>query len=126
MANDGIDSYGRKSFKKRKSSFKIIPIFYHITLKEFDELTNHIRWQSRWDELALVNPNRIVVEKWKVALKYLHPINGLVYDGLDESKFQKEIVDAIYEVVPPAIKLDDSYIQGKSCMCKVNESYFKV
>lgn len=33
------------------------------------------------------------------------------------------IVDAICEVVPHEIRLEDSHIEGRSCICKVHGSY---
>lgn len=106
--------------KKGKSFLKIIPIFFGTSLKEFDDPINQSRWLSCWHELALKNPKRVKVEKWKIAFKFLRSINGLVYDGLDEQRFQEQIVDEICDIVPPEVKLEDSHIQGKSRLCMVS------
>ena len=56
------------------------------------------------------------MEKCEAAVKYLRSIKGLLYDGLSELRFQKEIVVEICRVVPPEVKYEDSHIQG-SCAC---------
>ena len=90
--------------------------------KEFDDLNNRNRWVSCWQKLAMENPRRVNVEKCEAAVKYLHSINGLLYDGLSELRFQKEIVAEICRVVPPEVKYEDSHIQGKLRLCKVGTS----
>ncbi|KAG0608738.1 hypothetical protein M758_8G128400 [Ceratodon purpureus] len=104
--------------KKRGLSFKIIPVFLSLSLDEFRDLTKRNQWLSCWHELA-IKDKRVNVEEWEDALKYLQPINSMVYDGLGEVKFRKAIVDEICKVVLPKTRLEDSHIQGKSRLCKV-------
>ncbi|KAG0611643.1 hypothetical protein M758_7G154700 [Ceratodon purpureus] len=114
-----------KEAKKRESSFKIMPAFFCISLDEFHNPTNREQWRLRWHELALVD-KRVNVEEWEGALKYLHPINSMVYDGLGEVKFRKVIVDEICKVVPSDMKLYDSHIQGKLRLCEVIQEKINV
>jgi hypothetical protein len=106
--------------ERRKSSFKIIPVFLCTSVKEFGDPNNHSRWLLCWDELAKKDPRRVEVEKWNAALKSIRPINSLIYNpGSRKLKFQEEVVDAICEVIPPEIRLEDSHIQGRLRLCKV-------
>ena len=109
--------------ERRKSSFKIIPIFLRTSLEEFDDPNIRMRWLLCWQELAKKDPMRVDVEKCEVALKYIRPINSLIYKlGMEILKFQEKIVDAICEKIPPEIRLEDSHIQGRLCLCKVTIS----
>ena len=105
-----------------KHIFKIMPIFLRISMKEFDDPNNRNRWVSCWQKLAMENPGRVNMEKCEASVKYLHSINGLLYDGLNELRFQKEIVAKICRVVPLEVKYEDSHIQGKLRFCKVGTS----
>ena len=106
-----------------KPMLKIMPIFLCTSMKEFDDVNNRDRWVSCWQKLAMENPWRVNVENCEAAVKYLRSINGLLYDGLSELRFQKEIVAEICRVVPPEVKYEDSHIQGKLRLCKVGTSH---
>jgi hypothetical protein len=109
--------------ERRKSSFRIIPVFLGTSLEEFDDPNIRMRWLLHWQELAKKDPMRVDVEKWKAALKYVRHVNSLIYKlGLKLLKFQEKIVDAICELVPPEIRLEDSHIQGRLRLCKVTIS----
>lgn len=103
-----------------KSFFKIMPIFLRTSKKEFADPKNWSRWLSRWHDLAMVNPKSVNVKKWEAALKYLQSVNGLVYDGGSEFRFQQVIVDEICRVVPAEISFDVSHFQGRSRICNVS------
>ncbi|KAG0588953.1 hypothetical protein KC19_2G280800 [Ceratodon purpureus] len=105
--------------EKGKSKFKVIPVFLRTSPKDLDDPQKCREWLSCWEELAKENPKRVQVGKWEAALKYLRRLNGVVYERLGEVKFLKEIVDEICKVVPAEIKMEDSYIQGRSRLCKV-------
>ena len=105
-----------------KHVFKIMPIFLRTSMKEFDDLNNCDRWLSCWQKLGMENPGRVNVEKCEAAVKYLRSVNGLLYDGLSELRFQKEKVNEICRVVPPEVKYEDSHIEGKLRLCKVRTS----
>ncbi|KAG0556527.1 hypothetical protein KC19_11G060000 [Ceratodon purpureus] len=107
-----------KEARTRGLSFKIIPVFLSISLDEFRNPTKRKEWISCWQELAMKD-KRVNVEEWEEALRYLQPINSMVYDGLGEVKFRRAIVEEICKVVLPRTRLEDSYIQGKSRLCKV-------
>jgi hypothetical protein len=110
-----------KEANTRESSFKIMPVFFCISLDQFRDNSKRKEWRSYWEGLALED-KRINVKEWEDALKYLHPLNGMVYDGLGEVKFRKAIIDEVCRAVPPEMRLEDSYIQGRSRMCKVRIS----
>jgi hypothetical protein len=105
---------------KGRDNFKLIPIFLHISPIELSNIGNVEHWRGDWKDLALKNPGRIEVEKWEVAVKYLHSLNGLVKGGSREFDFLKSVVDRICAIVPAELKLEDSNIQGKSRLCKVS------
>ncbi|KAG0556528.1 hypothetical protein KC19_11G060100 [Ceratodon purpureus] len=107
-----------KEARTRGLSFKIIPVFLCISLDAFRDPTKRKEWVSCWQELAMKD-KRVNVGEWEEALRYLQPINSMVYDGLGEVKFRKAIVEEICKVVLPWTRLEDSYIQGKSRLCKV-------
>ena len=96
----------------RKRNFTIIPVFFGISLEEFDAPKNCNRWLLEWHELAKNNPRRVEVEKWEAAVRYLCPIKGLVYDGLSDLSLEKKIVDEICDIIPSTIRLNDVHIQG--------------
>ncbi|KAG0559495.1 hypothetical protein KC19_10G109500 [Ceratodon purpureus] len=104
---------------KKNPKFRIMPIYLRTSIKELKDPRHRDRWRPYWHELALKNPTRLEVDKCEATLNYLNSINSLEYDGVSEVKFQKVIVDAICRVVPPCIRLEDSYIQGRSRLCKV-------
>jgi hypothetical protein len=114
-----------KEANTRESSFKIMPVYLCISLDEFRDNSKRKEWLSYWEGLALED-KRINVKEWEDALKYLHPLNGMVYDGLGEVKFRKAIIDEICRVVPPEMRLEDSHIQGRSRICKVNTSGHRI
>lgn len=103
----------------RTSIFTIMPIFLRTSIKDFDDPEKRNDWQKCWQDLARENPNYVDFKKCEAAVKYLRSINGLVYNGVDELNFQNQIVDEICSVVPPEIKYEDRYIQGKSRLCGV-------
>jgi hypothetical protein len=115
--------------KIRKCSFKIMPVFFCISLHQFCDPIKRKEWLSCWrkewlscwEELAMKD-KRVNVKEWEDALKYLHPLNSMVYNGLGEVKFRKAIIDEICKVVPDETMLEDSHIQGRSRMCKVRIS----
>ncbi|KAG0600756.1 hypothetical protein M758_11G058300 [Ceratodon purpureus] len=107
-----------KEARTRVLSFKIIPVFLSISLDEFCNPTKRKEWVSCWQELAMKD-KRVNVEEWEEALRYLQPVNSMVYDKLGEVKFRRAIVEEICKVVLPRTRLEDSYIQGKSRLCKV-------
>jgi hypothetical protein len=104
--------------KIRKCSFKIMLVYLCISLHQFCDPIKRKEWLSCWEELAMKD-TRVNVKEWEDALKYLHPLNSMVYNGLGEVKFRKSIIDEICRVVPPETMLEDSHIQGRSRMCKV-------
>ncbi|KAG0560026.1 hypothetical protein KC19_10G148400 [Ceratodon purpureus] len=108
--------------EKGKSDFKVIPVFFRTSPKVLDDLGKCSEWLSCWHELAEKNSKRVQVEKWEDALKYLRKLNGLIYDGLSEVRFVKEVVDEICKLVPPEIRMEDSHIQGRSRLCNVIQS----
>lgn len=101
---------------------KIIPIFYRISKKQWMDLDNRAQWISQWKEWASKD-KRINVEEWKIALEVLKPIKSLIMAvGMGEVTLRKKIKSAICKFVQPETKLDDSYIQGRSRLCKVLEA----
>ena len=76
--------------------FKLIPVFLRTSIADFDNPENQKQWQERWEVMAKENPGRVDVEKWKAALKYIRPVNGLEQkSGLLDLEFLKRIVDRI-------------------------------
>jgi hypothetical protein len=114
-----------KEANMREFSFKIMPMFLCISLHQFRDNCKRKEWLSYWEGLALED-KRINVQEWGDALKYLHPLNGMVYDGLGEVKFRKAIIDEICRVVPSEMRLEDSHIQGRSRICKVRRSRHRI
>ena len=122
MADDGVGGHAGvvDEMRNGKHMLKIMPIFLRTFMREFDDVNN--RKVSCWQKLAIENPGRVNVEKCEAAVTYLRAINGLLYDGLSELRFQKEIVDEICRVVPPEVTFRGScayvrwvhvmYIQG--------------
>jgi hypothetical protein len=104
---------------KKNPKFVIIPVYLRTSIKEFKEPMHRDRWRSCWHGLALESPSRVKAENWEATLKYLNSINGLEYGGSSEVEFQRDIVDAICRIVPADIRLEDSYIQGRSRLCQV-------
>ena len=105
--------------KASNSSKKIIPVFYCISQKEWLDFENRSRWILQWKEWASKDP-RINVEEWKMALEVLSPINSLeMINGMGEVNLRKRIVTAILNLVQSEIRLDISYIQGRTYLCEV-------
>ena len=108
---------------EKRKDFKLIPVFLRTSIADFDNPENQERWQECWEVMAKKNPGRVEVGKWKAALKYIRPLNGVVQKpGLRESEFLNRIVDRICAIVPAELRFEDSYIQGRSRLCKVSRS----
>ncbi|KAG0631760.1 hypothetical protein M758_1G277600 [Ceratodon purpureus] len=114
-----------KEAKTRGLGFKIIPVFLCVSLDKFRDLTKWKEWVSCWQEMAMKD-KRVNVDEWNEALRYLQPINSMVYDGLGEVKFRRAIVEEICKVVLPRTRLEDSHIQGRSRLCKVIQKKINV
>jgi hypothetical protein len=107
--------------KKRNPGFVIMPVLLGISLSQCRDLDNHRKWLSIWRAWA-ESDNRIDMKDWENALHLFGPTNALIYNpDLGELDFREEIVEAICQLVPPETRMEDSYIQGRSRLCKVSK-----
>ncbi|KAG0569867.1 hypothetical protein KC19_6G122000 [Ceratodon purpureus] len=98
---------------------KIMPIFLGISPGDLSNEEKLGEWKSKWEEWAMCN-KRIDVPRWESSLRYLRPLNGLVYNCVvGEVKFREEIVKEICKIVPAFHVWDDSHVQGRSRLSKV-------
>jgi hypothetical protein len=106
-----------KEQKRRKSSpdlkeLNILPLF--MGFSEFRNTERQTYWQNKWNEMG-VGDDRIDVSVWKEALKVLGGTNGLEYYRYkNEEEYIDSIISAIFKLVTPDLKWEDSYMKGKS------------
>ena len=104
--------------KRRRSvgeckELKILPLFWGLSVKEFREAMRQSSWLQEWKELSC-RDNRIDISAWEEAVKVLGGHNGLEYcDYKTEEDYIGSIVSAIFYLVPPDLKLEDSHVKGK-------------
>ena len=103
----------RKSLPDRKE-LKILPLFMGFSVEEFRNTERQTCWQNKWNEIR-VGDDRIDVSVWKEALKVLGGTNGLEYCRYkNEEEYIDSIMSAIFKLVTPDLKWEDSYMKGKS------------
>jgi hypothetical protein len=99
---------------------KIVPIFLGVSPKDLKQKDTLACWISQWEAWKKFN-NRLDIGEWKEALKELKRVSGLVYKhGEGIIKFRRDIVKAINKIVPAWSRWDDTHVQGKLHLCKVN------
>ena len=96
----------------------IILVFFEVSSTQIRDPKHQKEWISIWGSWAKKD-KRIGIEGWCRALKSLGPINSWAYDGISEVGFRDQIVKAVCDIVCPETKFEDSYMRGRSCMCKV-------
>jgi hypothetical protein len=97
---------------KQNPEYKILPVFYGITSKEFNDPENHKRWLLVWADWAN-RDSRIILKEWMAALTVVCGINGLSFHSVNgEVAFRRAIVEAICRIVPPAT--DDSHTDSRT------------
>ncbi|KAG0570618.1 hypothetical protein KC19_6G175400 [Ceratodon purpureus] len=108
--------------QQSETKLKIVPLFYGLSLVEFEKEERRAAWYSRWEDLAKED-ERININSWKVSLRQLKRFNGIEYyprtTGL--MAYREEIVKQICREVPADVKWDDSHVQGGSKLCQVIE-----
>ena len=98
---------------------RIMPIFLGISPGDLSNEEKVAKWKWKWEAWAKDN-GRIDVAKWESTLRFLRPLNGLVYNNsVGEVKFREEIVKEVCKMVPSTYAWDDSHVQGMSRICKV-------
>jgi hypothetical protein len=106
-----------KEQKRRKSlpdlkELNILPLFKGLSVEEFRKTKRQTRWQKKWNEMR---DDRIDVSEWKEALKVLGGTNGLEYCRYkNEEEYIDSFMSAIFKLVTPDLKWEDSYMKGKS------------
>ncbi|KAG0570620.1 hypothetical protein KC19_6G175600 [Ceratodon purpureus] len=105
--------------QQSETKLKIVPLFYGLSLVEFEKEERRAAWYSRWEDLAKED-ERININSWKVSLRQLKRFNGIEYyprtTGL--MAYREEIVKQICREVPADVKWDDSHVQGGSKLCQ--------
>ena len=82
----------------------ILPLFFGLSSKEFDDTKRRQLWYKRWDEWAQEDP-RIRVDVWKEALNELDRRNGLEYaETLGEVSYRKEVVATACTIVQRSLQ----------------------
>ena len=109
--------------QKENANMTIVPVFLDISREQCRDECHIQEWVSKWYGWAEAD-KRVDVEEWKQALRVFGPINDLscVGGAPGEVQCREEIVQAICKLVPPNTIMDDSYVQGRSRLCKVRES----
>jgi hypothetical protein len=91
----------------------IVPLFMGLSVEEFRNQDRRLGWFNKWHELG-VTDSRIDASKWEEALGVLGGINGINYsDFKNEEEFINSIVSAIFKLVPPDLKWEDTHVKGK-------------
>eukprot|EP00250_Pteridium_aquilinum_P020667 c24905_g1_i1 orf=336-3284(+) len=108
------------------SGVRILPLFFKLSPSDLNNESNLTRWVTSW-ELFAKQDSRIVVSKWKEALRILGLQNGLIFDAATEGElaYSYRIVASISQIIPSAIKYDTHYVHGKDRLCKVVLDKFK-
>ncbi|KAG0624136.1 hypothetical protein M758_3G226900 [Ceratodon purpureus] len=91
----------------------IFPLFMGLSVEEFRNPERRLGWLNKWHELAATD-TRIDASKWEEALGVLGGINGVKYsDFKNEEQYINCIVSAIFKLVPPDLRWEDTHVKGK-------------
>lgn len=113
----------RKPNPNYNPNLKIVPVFYRTSV---DDLKKE-RLDNLWNKLVKKLKKtrlRFNKEKYVEAIGELLTSNGVknMY-GKNETKYRQEVVKAIMQLVPPALPIDTSRIQGCERLCQVCVSF---
>ncbi|KAG0575671.1 hypothetical protein KC19_5G022200 [Ceratodon purpureus] len=105
--------------QQSETKLKILPLFYKLSLAEFENEERRAAWYSKWEDLAKED-KRINISSWKDSLRQLKRFNGIEYHhNMSLMAYRDEIKDSICNEVPPDVKWDDSHVQGGAKLCQV-------
>lgn len=108
---------------KYNPNLKIVPVFYRTSA---DDLKPDLR-DNLWNKLVQKPGQsrlRFKKEKYVEAIGELLRFNGVSnMHGKNETKYRHEVVKAIVQLVPPALPIDTSGIQGCERLCQVCVSF---
>ena len=102
---------------------KILPLFYRLTVAEFQDPERHRIWLEKWKLLKEFD-ERLDISSWEKALRVLGGHKGPVYcgTGQTEEKFIKNIVESVFKLVPPDVLYDDSHVKGGTHLREVSNT----
>ena len=106
-------------------NLKLVPVFYKTSADDLKpDLLDNL-WNKLVEKLGK-NATRLRFDKDKYveAIGQLLLSNGVknIY-GKNETKYRREVVTAILQLVPPALPIDTSSIQGCERLCQVCVSF---
>ena len=106
-------------------NLKIVPVFYKIGPNDLEKDLLGNLWKKLVKKLGK-NATRLRFDKdkYEEAIGQLLKTNGLSNKhGKNETKYRNEVVKAILQLVPPALPIDTSGIQGCERLCQVCVSF---
>ena len=100
---------------------KILPLFYKLTIDQFQDLERRMVWFERWERLK-ESDARLDILSWKNALRVLGGHNGVVHWGpvQKEHEYIESIVQTVFRSVPPDVLYVDSHVKGGTQLCNVS------
>ena len=100
---------------------KILPLFYKLTIDQFQDLERRMVWFERWERLKKSDA-RLDILSWKNALRVLGGHNGVVHWGPvhKEHEYIESIVQTVFRSVPPDVLYVDSHVKGGTQLCNVS------
>ncbi|KAG0562237.1 hypothetical protein KC19_9G129000 [Ceratodon purpureus] len=114
-----VQTWLKQEEQQLETKLKILPLFYKLSLVEFENEERRAAWYSKWEDLAKED-KRINISSWKDSLRQLKRFNGIEYHhNMSLMAYRDEIKDSICNEVPADVKRDDSHVQGGAKLCQV-------
>lgn len=110
-----------KAKKSVNPTLKILPLFYNLRAKDFEDQQIRKDVISLAEYLAKVD-GRINPQEWKDSIDVLKSTNGEDYTnfGGSEVAYRKAILASICKMCKPNVQFDLSSMEGKDRMCNVS------
>lgn len=121
-----VEEHRRRRSVSECKELKDFPLFLGLSVEEFRKRVNQTSWLHKWKELS-AKDSRIDISEWEKAVKVLGGHNGLEYCHYkNEEDYIDSIVSAIFKLVPPDLKWEDTHVKGKSKFHQVLSRHFPV